>query len=596
MQRLGARLAQFVTQSSSSKRNSVGSLPCKSTSRLLRSFAMTPVSSNSSEVVNRPLFSNEDRDFFIKQTGKSTAHLQDNTFAAYQHIIEFINAHKSKLEVGQYVMANPYRYVKKVAVNLALYFGDGEAAIRWVNRQNKSSAKTYAELIQLFIQANHTLPEMMSRNHKLELWQQLAVKHHDAEQFSRIYLVADRIEAFVAEHNDEIKKEMNQIIRMQHIKKYIAEWDSIAKALHHPDRVAINDYVIQQLQKFENKLRKMEIEQANQQMLARLGLSQGPYSEVQKQMIQVYKLTDEYLAARKQIAKKIRDEKIVELQQTYRSLCATLDMGRNKYVDNQLLKCKEAIHHDCLNAHRHILSPHTDLATLSIYAANVIYKNAHVNRYAAQIFFRFNLSEECFNFYLSLSPFDSDRHIPPVKIDGAIVGHAGYSLEKLPAASPIAAVLGKLTGCCQSLDNQYGWPAVRHGIENARGGFYVLKRVKDNTIVAQCWAWRSESTNNLVFDSIESEINYRSGDRRRMVCDMFSTLAHRLVEHHQVPNVLVGTGGNTPAEFGGVVTRIEDVSALDYTDADEQRVVASRNPHQLEDEISYSDMLSMRYR
>lgn len=229
----------------------------------------------------------------------------------------------------------------------------------------------------------------------------------------------------------------------------------------------------------------------------------------------------------------------------------------------------------CRNAHQHILSVHTDLKTLQDYAAMVAYKNADKNPAAAKLFFKFNLREEQFNAYLQFKPKDDDQLIPAVTIDGESVGHVQYRLEKLSSFLPEAAVLGRYTGCCQTLDD-YGAALVKFAIEHANCGFYVMRRCKDNLIVAQALAWRNTKTNIIVFDSVESYEPYRKDEKREMVCHFFSQLAKVLVQNHGIPKVLVGKGGNTPKEFGSL-TRSPDkfFKDLPYSDAREQGLLAS---------------------
>lgn len=118
-------------------------------------------------------------------------------------------------------------------------------------------------------------------------------------------------------------------------------------------------------------------------------------------------------------------------------------------------------------------------------------------------------------------------------------------VTKLSPFDPRAAVLGKLTSCCQSLGSQGEAPTV-YGIANPNGGFYVLCHQQESVasdsdpIVSQCFAWRGIS-GNLVFDSIESQVNFRANNIN-LIQNFFLYLAHTLINQNNIPFVLVGTG------------------------------------------------------
>jgi ankyrin repeat protein len=198
---------------------------------------------------------------------------------------------------------------------------------------------------------------------------------------------------------------------------------------------------------------------------------------------------------------------------------------------------------------KNILSPNTSLTTLTNYMQNIGYKRAAENPEAAALFFRVGLRSNEFDQYLELKPVDDPQHIPDVGVI-RLEDSPKFYLKKLDPHDPRAAILGKLTSCCQYLGGAGDSSAI-HGITDPRGGFYVLcqQRSKDgpskeDSIVAQCWAWRGKR-NNLVFDSIESQCNFRQ-KHPEVIDGYFNKLADKLVREHDVKRVLIGSGGETP--------------------------------------------------
>lgn len=227
-------------------------------------------------------------------------------------------------------------------------------------------------------------------------------------------------------------------------------------------------------------------------------------------------------------------------------------------------------------------SEKTSLNTLFNYAACTFYQCSLARANVAKVFFTYRMPHSQFQRYLTLQPLDNNEHIPPIKIDGATIGYPHISIEKLNPFDPTAALLGQMTGCCQYIGNISGEAATLHGIENSRGGFYVIRLKKENKIISQCWAWRGKNQ-ALVFDSIESQIQYRerrSDENAQMIAECFGHLAYMLVKHHHVPRVLLGTGGATPVRlvetYDPEPETICDFSG--YQDSQTQSLLSANSP------------------
>lgn len=213
---------------------------------------------------------------------------------------------------------------------------------------------------------------------------------------------------------------------------------------------------------------------------------------------------------------------------------------------------------------------------LKLYASSVCYDRSEECPEVARLFFEWGIPEEGFNEYLSLKPKDNEKYIPKVTIKGEEIceEYKGYVLMKLDPADPYAAILGKLTGCCQFLGGQ-GSSCTVYGITDERAGFYVLRN-PDSVIVSQCLAYRTSGNDNMVYDSVESQLNFRK--KEGITVDFFTFLAKKLIKQHGVARVLVGGGGQTPRVLGSFepinISRPNNYSG--YTDAFTQRIIADK--------------------
>lgn len=146
-----------------------------------------------------------------------------------------------------------------------------------------------------------------------------------------------------------------------------------------------------------------------------------------------------------------------------------------------------------------------------------------------------------------------------------------YTIERLDSDNPEAAILGYLTGCCQSVGS-VGTTCVEYGITQKNSGFYVIR--KDGEIVAQTWAWRVDDT--LIFDSIEGNEAIFGAEKKHLLSALFKGLADQIVDKTEVgiKQVLVGTGGRTPEFCGLDLPKNKTVKLKGYhgySDAKQQR-------------------------
>lgn len=151
--------------------------------------------------------------------------------------------------------------------------------------------------------------------------------------------------------------------------------------------------------------------------------------------------------------------------------------------------------------------------------------------------------------FCELDRYDDNTQMPKVSVQGTEIDddYQRYYLRKLDVENDndaaIAAVLGKLTQCCQSLSKEAGDPCARHGLTSKYGGFYVLfkgdpdKPSGGDQVVAQTWAWRSQS-GAIVFDSIEPP--FKSRQQKRLIEAFYRSLATKLVQEGHTHKVAGG--------------------------------------------------------
>lgn len=95
----------------------------------------------------------------------------------------------------------------------------------------------------------------------------------------------------------------------------------------------------------------------------------------------------------------------------------------------------------------------------------------------------------------------SYEQIPFVLVKAEQLGlPSDWEFSKLQHDDITGLILGKLSGCCQSIGGA-GEDSAIAGYTESTSGFYVVR--KKGRIIAQIWAWRSQD-DDIVLDSIES--------------------------------------------------------------------------------------------
>lgn len=485
-------------------------------------------------------------------------------FSIYQQLLPLTKI-ASKNEQADQPEDQQLEIARLHAIKLSILFGNQNEAIAYLKRFGKGRSHQIVHDACLF-----SLPASDKWN--VEQWQKILAHHHPStykDLVVRLWSFADKIEEYQYQNKNLIENDFHNQVVQELSQRFADEFTKLSKTKDNNG----NEISTSTAVKKKNIQRKVQIEfvaylKSQLQIPAVGKLTQEQITELNQRhqfptredqiKLQWIETTiiEEYTAKEK---KKYGDDlSLLQNQETY--VCAKLAKAKGKIkamVDDKM---------------KNILSPSTPLSFLNDCAKSSLYKRANENPQAAKLFFKNGMQEKDFDHYLSLVPQDDVRHIPNVSIDGKMISsqYQNVYITKLNKDDPRAALLGKLTSCCQWLGG-VGEKCAIHGITNPRGGFYVLCKkksalpTKKDPIIAQCWAWRGEDE-ALVFDSIESKDDFRKANEANkiMIMDCFTFLAHQLVSEHDVCRVLVGNGGGTPKNIALLSTFAPSIP-VDYT-------------------------------
>ncbi|MDP1603578.1 MAG: ankyrin repeat domain-containing protein [Legionella sp.] len=470
--------------------------------------------------------------------------------------------HRAQSEQMWIVAAKQDKTARLHAAKLALLFGSTDEALAYLDRFAKQHPRS--------VQAVHdaclfSLPE--SKEWSRDLWRGLVLHYRPSSPDSsimRLLPFVNKIEKYV----DDNKAQLLTTIAHQIIGN---EYDELMQKQRVSPRLPIKIINRKVDKEFDSLIR------------AELNFSaQGKLDDEQRMQ---YHLKKQQLIAQGEKTK-IETKIFEKFEKRAKTLPTELiTQSKDDYIKDKLNAIKGAIKTKLRIREQNLLSIRTPLETLENYASQIVYKRSQENIVAAALFFKHKIREIQFNRYLDLIPLDNSHQIPNLLIEGEEISshYKNYYLKKLPPNDPRAAILGKLTSCCQSMGDVGGDAAV-HGITDARGGFYVLcEKLGDipsdeDTIVAQSWVWKDEISNHLVFDSVESQLDFRNKNSL-MLADFYTFAAHRLINEYDIASVRVGAGGNTPPNLG-IVNALPISKIADYPydlDSDFQRIIADIN-------------------
>ena len=400
----------------------------------------------------------------------------------------------------------------------------------------------------------------------IDLWRKLILKYNASspdDTVFRLLSFAAKIEDFVTKNRPALEaailKQIRRDVEDEHIQRFSEEYDKQRESAMRDRELSIDKIVESQDKMIRDECDKRTEFYFRKQLNFPLGKISSDQLQVLKDrkmnastedLENIEKIGTDVIAEFREKAKNKYDSNI-----SFTKLSQGL--SKAEYIQTKLVHAEKTMT-NIINDRMavQILSPATPLSTLIFYSKSGVYKNAEKNPEAAKIFFSQGTSEERFNEYLSLKPQDDPKEIPFIKIHGATISpqYSDFYLVKLPADDPRLGVIGNYTGCCQSLGKQGQDPA-KNSITSSKAGVYAIFRkankefLETDQLIAQCWTWRGKKR-EMTFDSIEEQIDYRKPDYLTMVSDFYTYLGHQLVTQHDVPIVLVGTGGETPDKLG----------------------------------------------
>lgn len=511
----------------------------------------------------------------------------DEFFPVYQELLPlFINI--TKEEQTGLAREEQLAFARRRAAQLTITFGDVRSVIEYL-RRFENQANEERKLLHDACLFN--LPQ--GEKWDLKTWQALVnnVKPNQPnDAVLKILGSASKIEQYVKQNEQQIKSTLRNTIKPQlmseYEQQYSIEYDSLRRD---PEQVR-DKYVAERLQEQEKSIQSQIEKVFDPYIKEQLGVPVRAAPTVeQKNAISARKKnpTAEDREFLNKTEQQVREDFKKRAENTYKTKGVLDHANKSKaeYVKEKLQKAAktiDAIVEDKVTAQT--FSPTMPMSNLFTYASNITYKNVSKNSEAAKLFCEYHLSQFIFDMYLSLVPKDDPDQIPNVRIEGAELSerYKDLYIMKLAPTDPRMAILGKLTSCCQSLGQEGQDPTI-HAITSQYGGAYVLCRKnryqadKPDTIVAQCWAWRA-TDGSLVFDSIESQIDFRKHNQAKIV-DMFTVLASRLTSRYNISRVTVGQGGSTPHQMGLSMKEREEAEPIDYRgyrDSREQKIVATK--------------------
>lgn len=488
-------------------------------------------------------------------------------------------------------LADPLNAARDNAAKLAVTFETYGQAIDYLSRFEQQMRAEDGELYTSHLVHEaclFNLPE--SKGWTPKLWQTVIKQNppsHPNNLILRLLPMAGKIEQYVVQNRIQIEQSEKQRITDElkeiYSKNFAQDYEIKRKEISNKI-----EYVSARLKAQHKNLQKRKDTLFENHLRQDLGIDANPTPDNNRKLRERKKnLTSNDMQKRTEIEKEIDEAATIEIEKDYAKQKSEFEgVTKEEYVQTKLATARKEIEKSVVTKlAAELLSDKSKISipTIEKYAREAgHYSRANENRLASQIFFSEFMPEKVFDAYLDLKPQDDSQQIPDLKIDGAEISekYKDYYLMKLSPNDPRAAVLGEFTGCCQSLGKE-GQDCVIHGITDPRGGFYVLckKEGKPNTpdsIVAQCWAWRNRES-QLVFDSVESQIDFRKNNKN-MIVDFYTSSAHRLVIQHNVPTVLIGRGGNTPKSLGIFVPFRMAVhhDYLGYSDSKDQRIICDQ--------------------
>lgn len=467
------------------------------------------------------------------------------------------------------------------AFKLSVAFGDASIAIEYLKQFEKNYPKDGRQPLHdacLFL-----LPKGNAWN--VQLWKKIIdnMKPNHPENFIlRIFQLADKIEAYVKENHDKLIQIFVEEITSEYEILFSDEYDRRPKLSEKDtwvnDKLGVKEKIIER--EVQAKFDKMLRELLNLPDTGRLSPEEAEKLKASRE-----KEKDKLAVLQKAVVAKWKEKFEKRYDDAEKKEQHSPNQDKQRYIERRLVKMEDVIKKEAQGRLARLLSSETSEKELKALERYVIpqlaYKRSSENLAASTVFHAHAMPEEAFVYYLALKPVDNPIMIPELTIDGAEINaeYSGYVLRKLSPYQPEAALLGKLTSCCQSLKEQGHEPTV-YGITSPLAGFYVLYKKggvagQADTIVAQSLAWRHETV--LVLDSIESQVDFRR-HHENMLADFFALLAYKLTYLPGITRVNVGCG-NTPISLREVLPIVSTVP-IDYSgyrDSNFQFVIADRD-------------------
>lgn len=483
--------------------------------------------------------------------------------------------------------------IQVCAAKLAILFNDSEMALKYVNhyiQQDLKRAIPHLHLVDAVIAAcAFELPDNDQWN--IGMWRAIVYCHNVSfpnDLILRLLPFAPQIETHVKLYHDKLVARIKEKVIEEFRNKFAREYDSLEIYIQDREgadrQVAEKHRIAMIIVILKKNIDKEVATQFDLYLLTKLNL---PLNK------KLHKEDRKLLEERKNNLNPTDLSKLDEIRQTIENNYTHVANNKEEFISKRLATARGEINANVKNKAANLLSKNTSAQDIFQYALPYSYKRFHENPKAAELFFRYGYSNMAFEQYLALHPQDDAQYIPDVTIDGSVIhpDYADYYLIKLDPFDPWAALLGKETSCCQSLNNggrlTNGERLTAYGIESKFAGFYVFYKKMTNEpdqILAQTLAWRSGD--ELTFDSVESNNDFRNHNTNEIITDFYIYLAFELTTKHNILQVSVGAGQaytKTPSNLGRF-SPARYFHAPDYpydyddfADSEKTRIVAHKN-------------------
>lgn len=335
--------------------------------------------------------------------------------------------------------------------------------------------------------------------------------------------------------------------------EYFKQWRILAKTKLLDDQfrklLAISETIDTKIESDKKEQKKLELEVYDRHYKKIL---QDDESKWDKLIVTIFGEKGDLNQNRYKLFIEYLDREISKRKQFCDHYAAGQKIPRKKYRPLNELYLQEL---DELYSDRAIMRLRKPISQYSMHDFQDVYERVLSTDPARRMFLSNGIDRKYYTIFTELDCKKGGSNIPDIKVFDC---GDGFYLKKLDVRNPeeaaLAACLGKLTDCCQSLSGEVGQSCVIHGLTHPDSGFYVLfernpEDPKKDIVYGQTWVNRTAS-GGLVFDSIESAQGMKDENASAIVKKAYRSLAAELIKQTDVPWVHCGMSSGISYKVG----------------------------------------------